>query len=752
MSATTMTALSATRTGCKGVLHDCVEIRSGKLKGIFDPSQFGPGGRSLCITMPSKAVGDVARIVSPIEFEAMSDLSQCHAWKRSLRISSLNKTLGQLIDTGELKVCDKKCSCNLCQKSNDYMNKKRRASMGSRKGDISEETTKHTISGKLQDSLFLIESVAKDEYNQRENVNSLNDFNSAYNENRENGNINIPTHSMAQTQQVVSPPRSQQPLEVVIVKEGEGNPNTRLQFPPLTSLLQYQNLSRNSDHSLSNDSSRKRDFIHSPIPTKRSRDNSGPIAQLNGHILNLGNGGYKDSDSDSGISNISNMSNRTSQGQGGFTSQGSPNLPTVRVPSFVSNSVALSMQPSNVTSCNDISSGSNIQNIPETNSLSTTPCKSQLSKGVDTSDLATSSTCDAIPDYTSMVREAIASVSMAVPNDLQGNVEQRTLPERCSRLTILLYILAKYKPAENINVIYTKVGTALALLERMGVIDKIGVCGHDNVDSDLEEEDHLRSRPEPTPSPKEVCPNPLLDNDLSGKKKVAKHVFKHSVLDEEISFDMPDPSIGPPIEHAKMNSKKHKITNNGLQTSKIPTNPSNDISIPLKKKESNKPWIGIKTSGAAKGLNKSHISSTEKILKIKMTKDGTKKSLSNSAATKENQKTKLNKGKHITKGGGPNQAKQKSPLDKTSKPTPAVRHYRLKRLSPELAAICGKKKLSRHDVVSRMWRYIKKKRLQDPNHRTTILCDEKLRALTKKPSIGQTDMLLCIGSHLTLIH
>ena len=112
---------------------------------------------------------------------------------------------------------------------------------------------------------------------------------------------------------------------------------------------------------------------------------------------------------------------------------------------------------------------------------------------------------------------------------------------------------------------------------------------------------------------------------------------------------------------------------------------------------------------------------------------------------------KLNKGKYISKGEGTNQAKQKSPVDKNTKP-PVIRHFRLKRLSPELAAICGKKKLSRQDVVSRMWRYIKKKQLQDPNQRTTILCDEKLRALTQKPSIGQSDMLLCIGSHLTLIH
>ena len=171
LPAMNMNALSKNGSCYKNAFEDCVEIRAGKLKGTFDPSQFGPGGRSLCITMPSKAVGDVAHIVSPIEFEAMSDLSQCHAWKRSLRISSLNKTLGQLIDSGTLNICDKNCKCNLCQKSNDYMLKKRRASLSSRKNENSEEDSKQHMSGKIAESLFIIDSVSKEELNLQSYVN-----------------------------------------------------------------------------------------------------------------------------------------------------------------------------------------------------------------------------------------------------------------------------------------------------------------------------------------------------------------------------------------------------------------------------------------------------------------------------------------------------------------------------------------------------------------------------------------------------
>ena len=200
----------------------------------------------------------------------------------------------------------------------------------------------------------------------------------------------------------------------------------------------------------------------------------------------------------------------------------------------------------------------------------------------------------------------------------------------------------------------------------------------------------------------------------------------------------------------KINAKK-ALANSILVSTKN-TNGTPNTPIALKKKEMGKTLIGTKTNGS-KSLDMNSKSQTEKLLKIKKTKDGSKKSLSNSAATKENQKSKLNKIKKVKKKVESTEpSKQKSPGDKNSKGPPAVRQYQLKRLSPELAAICGKKKLSRHDVVSRMWRYIKKKKLQDPDQRTTILCDDKLKALTQKPRIGQTDMLLCIGSHLTLIH
>ena len=40
-------------------------------------------------------------------------------------------------------------------------------------------------------------------------------------------------------------------------------------------------------------------------------------------------------------------------------------------------------------------------------------------------------------------------------------------------------------------------------------------------------------------------------------------------------------------------------------------------------------------------------------------------------------------------------------------------------------------------------------KFQDPAQRTTIVCDDKLRAVTKKKRILQTDMLRCLAGHMT---
>merc|ERR1711913_23560 len=58
-----------------------------------------------------------------------------------------------------------------------------------------------------------------------------------------------------------------------------------------------------------------------------------------------------------------------------------------------------------------------------------------------------------------------------------------------------------------------------------------------------------------------------------------------------------------------------------------------------------------------------------------------------------------------------------------------------KRLSPALAVICGKKQMGNNEALKTLWVYIKKHKLQDPTQKTVIICDEKLKAVTKKKKL-----------------
>lgn len=75
--------------------------------------------------------------------------------------------------------------------------------------------------------------------------------------------------------------------------------------------------------------------------------------------------------------------------------------------------------------------------------------------------------------------------------------------------------------------------------------------------------------------------------------------------------------------------------------------------------------------------------------------------------------------------------------------------FRPKRLSPVLAAICGKKLLTRQDAVKRFWRYIKLRKLQDPVLKTKINCDDKLKAVTKRKRFDQREMFALLKPHMT---
>ena len=69
--------------------------------------------------------------------------------------------------------------------------------------------------------------------------------------------------------------------------------------------------------------------------------------------------------------------------------------------------------------------------------------------------------------------------------------------------------------------------------------------------------------------------------------------------------------------------------------------------------------------------------------------------------------------------------------------------------STELAAVVGSSPLSRPDVVSRVWRYIKANNLQNPENRREILADEKLEPIFGAKKVTMFEMSKHLAQHLS---
>ncbi|HEX8252462.1 MAG TPA: SWIB/MDM2 domain-containing protein [Thermoanaerobaculia bacterium] len=69
--------------------------------------------------------------------------------------------------------------------------------------------------------------------------------------------------------------------------------------------------------------------------------------------------------------------------------------------------------------------------------------------------------------------------------------------------------------------------------------------------------------------------------------------------------------------------------------------------------------------------------------------------------------------------------------------------------SPELAHIVGSQPLTRGDVMKRVWDYIKKHDLQDPENKRRIRADDNLRPIFENnDSLSMFEMTAYISRHL----
>ena len=91
-----------------------------------------------------------------------------------------------------------------------------------------------------------------------------------------------------------------------------------------------------------------------------------------------------------------------------------------------------------------------------------------------------------------------------------------------------------------------------------------------------------------------------------------------------------------------------------------------------------------------------------------------------------------------TQAGGKSAAKRK--------PNPAL----MKPLQPskELAAVVGSDPLPRPEMVSRVWDYIRKNNLQNPENRREILADSKLQPIFGKEKVTMFEMNKYLSQHL----
>eukprot|EP00092_Neocalanus_flemingeri_P011152 GFUD01012014.1.p1 GENE.GFUD01012014.1~~GFUD01012014.1.p1 ORF type:complete len:1088 (-),score=342.73 GFUD01012014.1:789-4052(-) len=63
------------------------------------------------------------------------------------------------------------------------------------------------------------------------------------------------------------------------------------------------------------------------------------------------------------------------------------------------------------------------------------------------------------------------------------------------------------------------------------------------------------------------------------------------------------------------------------------------------------------------------------------------------------------------------------------------------KIKEPLSIICKAKRLTRHEVLKKIWAYIHAKKLQDPTDKTIIICDENFKKLTKCKQISQSSLM-----------
>ncbi|MCK5127840.1 MAG: hypothetical protein KAR42_16405 [candidate division Zixibacteria bacterium] len=127
------------------------------------------------------------------------------------------------------------------------------------------------------------------------------------------------------------------------------------------------------------------------------------------------------------------------------------------------------------------------------------------------------------------------------------------------------------------------------------------------------------------------------------------------------------------------------------------------------------------------------------------------------ATAKKKPAAKKTAAKKVTKKAAPKKAaakkttvKKAAPKKKAAKRKPNAAFMKPMTPSPELAEIVGKKPLPRTEVTKKIWVYIKKHDLQNPDNRREIIADDKLKPIFgRKKKVNMFEMTKLISNHLS---
>ena len=142
------------------------------------------------------------------------------------------------------------------------------------------------------------------------------------------------------------------------------------------------------------------------------------------------------------------------------------------------------------------------------------------------------------------------------------------------------------------------------------------------------------------------------------------------------------------------------------------------------------------------------MATAKKAKKAPAKKSAAKKAPAKKAAAKKPAAKKAPAKKAAKKAAPAKKAAAKKTKAPAKKRTPNAAFMKPLMPDSQLAAVVGNSPMPRTEIVSKLWAYIKKNKLQDNVNKRMVNADEKLRAVFGKGQVSMFEMAGLIGKHI----